>query len=156
MQRQLTLRAAVALVMALTTLVATLALAFVVQGVLAPPDTGQTAPASLLGAAVYAPFALVAVFLPALAVPIARAVLAAAPGLRHPDSGEKPWSPAVDAILLWGIAEILVALVLALGGPGPSTPLAMHLLLAVYAVVAAWQLNRRPDHDDTLSPPEPS
>ena len=77
MQRQLMLRAMIATVMAATSLVASLAIGFLLQSTAAAPDAGEAAPGALLGAAVYAPFALVAVVLPALAVPMARVILAA-------------------------------------------------------------------------------
>ena len=155
MQRQLTLRAIIAVVIATTSLVASLAIGFLLRSASGTPDAGEAASGLLLGAAVYAPFALVALLLPALAVPMARMILTTGFGAGDTAGMANRWSPAIDAVALWGSAEVLL-LVLLFADPGTSTPAAMHLLLALYAAIAAWQLSRRQNHDDSLPPPEPS
>ena len=156
MQRQLTLRVIIAVVIATTSLVASLAIGFLLRSTTGAPDAGEAASGLLLGAAVYAPFALVALLLPALAVPMARMILTTGFGAGDTVSLANRWPPAIDAAALWGSAEGLLQLVLLLSDPGASIPSVMHLLLAPYAAIAAWQLNRRRNHDDSRPPPEPS
>ena len=156
MQHQLTLRAMIAVVIATTSLVASLAIGFLLRSTTDAPEPEGAASGLLLGAAVYAPFALVALLLPALAVPMARMILTTGFSAGGTAGMANRWSPAIDAVALWGSAEVLLQLVLLLSDPGASIPSVMHLLLALYAAIAAWQLNRRQNHDDSLPPPEPS
>ncbi len=156
MQRQLTLRAMIAVVITATSVVASLAIGFLLHSTVGATDAGEAASGALLGAAVYAPFALVALVLPALAVPMARVILTAGFGAGETGDAATRWPPAIDAVAMWGVIEALLQLVLLVTDPGASAPPTMHLLLALYATIAAWQLNRRQHHDDSRPPPEPS
>lgn len=156
MQRQLTLRAMIVVVIAATSLVASLAIGFLLRSTAGATDAGGAASGVLLGAAVYAPFGLVALLLPALAVPIARLAMTAGFGAGDTAGPVRRWPAAVDAVAMWGGTEVLLQLLVLLTEPGGSPPPVMHLLLALYAAIAAWQLNRRQNHDDSHPPPEPS
>lgn len=154
MQGSMMLRATVMIVIAVTSMVAALAADFLLRSTMSTPASEQSASGALLGAAVYAPFALVALLLPALAVPMARAILAAARGGPPPVPGRVAGSLLIEGLVLWAGAEGLLLLATRLAEPEGKVPFALHALLAVYAFVAAWSLTRKSDHDDSSPPPE--
>ena len=156
MQRQLTLRATVAIVIIATSLVASLAAGFVLQGAGATHSPDSAASGALLGAAVYAPFALVALLLPALAVPMARVAFRGIRGADTANAPPAPWPIAVDTALLWIVTVFGLHLVGTLSGPPAMMAPVVLALLGVYAVIAAWLLHRRPEHDDSIAPHEPT
>ncbi len=105
-------------------------------------------PGAGLSAALYAPFALLALVLPVLAAPVARRALATwAPDPAVP----VPWPPVPRFIALLAIAEALTLAARLAGGDVPLAPLPVHAMLAAYAAVAAALLGRNPDH--ALEPP---
>lgn len=107
-------------------------------------------PGAGLSAALYAPFALLALVLPVLAAPVARRALAAwAPQAAEPTPA--PWAPALRFAALLGVAEALTLAARLGGGDAPFAPLPVHAMLAVYAAIAAALLGRNPDH--ALEPP---
>ena len=132
-----------AAVLTVTTLVAAAAVAFFWGG--ATGMAGAARASSGLMAAIYAPFALVALLLPTMAAPMARLALryggnrAAAAHLIQP-----LW---LLAGLVFVAAEALIAAIRTVAGDGAySTPLFMHLLLGGYAAAGAYLLRRGPDH----------
>jgi len=156
MHASMMLRATVGIVIAATSMVAALAADFLFRSTMGAPAAGQAASGALLGAAVYAPFALVALLLPALAVPMARAILAAVRGDQPPAPVRVAGPLAIEVLALWAWTEMLLQLAMLLAEPEGQTPFALHALLAVYALVAAWSLTRKSGHDDSFPPPETS
>jgi hypothetical protein len=105
-------------------------------------------PEAGLSAALYAPFALLALLLPVLAAPAARRALAVwAPAPAAP----APWPPASRFAALLAIAEALTLGARLAGGDAPLAPLPVHAMLAVYSAIAAVLLGRNADH--ALEPP---
>jgi len=98
-----------------------------------------------LMAAVYAPFALIALLLPALAVPMARVSLALAGADRIATA--LPPAPWIAWPLIFGIAEMLTALArTAAGESALQEPPFVHAMLALYAAAAAYLLRRLSNH----------
>ncbi len=131
-----------------TSLVADAAGAFLWASATAAPVHGA---ATGVMAAVYAPFALVALVLPALAAPMARVTLGFAGAGRV--AVALPASPWLAGLFIFGFAELLIALVRATAGePLLQAPAFVHGLLALYAAAAAYLSRRPPGHDrDTSS-----
>lgn len=152
MQASMMLRATVAIVLAAASTVAALAADFLLRSTMGAPAAGQAASGALLGAAVYAPFALVALLLPALAVPMARAILATARGGRPSAPVQVSWPLAVEALVLWACTEALLGVAMLLAEPEGQAPLGLHAMLAGYAIIAAWSLTRKSGHDDSFPP----
>jgi hypothetical protein len=143
MHRSLFLLMLTAAIVSVTTLVAAAAAAFLWGGML-----GFTAPdraSSGLMAAVYAPFALVALLLPVLSAPMARFALRFGPGTAATTAPAPPlW---LGWILLFGGAEAFAALARAAAGESPINPaFFVHGLLAGYAAAAAHLLRKPTDH----------
>jgi membrane protein implicated in regulation of membrane protease activity len=105
-------------------------------------------PGAWLSAALYAPFALLALVLPMLAAPVARRALATlAPDAAVP----VPWPPVPRFIALLAIAEALTLAARLAGGDAPVAALPIHAMLAVYTAVAAVLLGR--NAANALEPP---
>ncbi len=126
-----------------TTLVAAAAAAFFWGGTvgIAGPDRASSG----LMAAIYAPFALLALILPLLSAPMARLALR----LAGSDAGTAPLvlPPALAWVTLFAGAEVLTALARTAAGEPPFSPsLFVHALLAGYAAAAAYLLRRTPEN----------
>ena len=143
MHRALILVMLTAAILVVTTLVAASAGTFFWGGMMGLTSADRAT--SGLMAAVYAPFALLAMLLPVLSVPMARFAL------RFGGSASAITAVALPFWLAWVLlfvaAEALTAVVRAATGEGAFTePLFVHLLLAGYAAAAACLLRRSPDH----------
>lgn len=132
-----------AAVLTLTTLVAAAAVAFFWGG--AAGMTGDRASSGLM-AAIYAPFALVALLLPVMSAPMARLALRMSGSSRT--AAAHPIQPLwLLAGVVFLAAEALIAAIRTIAGDGAySAPLFLHLLLAGYAAAGAYLLRRGPDH----------
>ncbi|MBX9964316.1 MAG: hypothetical protein K2Y35_14745 [Burkholderiales bacterium] len=133
-----------AAVLTFTTLVAVAAVAFFWGG--AAGMAGGDRTTSGLTAAIYAPFALVALLLPVMAAPMAR--LALRLGGSNRSASAHPIQPLwLLAAVVFLAAEALIAAIRTIAGDGAySAPLFLHLLLAGYAAAGAYLLRRGPDH----------
>lgn len=133
-----------AAVLTVTTLVAVAAVAFFWGGAAGMAGGGRTS--SGLTAAIYAPFALVALLLPVMAAPMAR--LALRMGGSSRTASAHPIQPLwLLAAVVFLAAEALIAAIRTIAGDGAySAPLFLHLLLAGYAAAGAYLLRRGPDH----------
>lgn len=108
--------------------------------------TRQASAGAGLSIALYAPFGLLALLLPALAAPVARRALARwAPG----GASTHPWPGLGRFAALLGIAEALTLAAQLAAGASPLPPVALHGLLAAHGAVAALVLGRGLDHANT-------
>lgn len=137
------------LVLAGTTLVAFGAGRFVWQGFTSTTDDG-----SLLAAAIYAPFALVAAVIPAFTVPITARVMRAFRRAGEVSPTRLPRWLGIGAVLIFAELCWLVVAVASRHGPGSIPPLG-HALLALYAVVNGfWTLQDEDVPKDVADDPE--
>lgn len=141
MPRSLILVMLTAALLTVTTLVAAAAAAFFWGGTVGLASADRAT--SGLMAAIYGPFALLALLLPALAGPMARAVTRFAGGAATP--------LRLPVWLAWAAlfagAEALTVLVRALAGEPSVFPAPFfQAMLAVYAAVAVPILRRSQDH----------
>lgn len=142
MQRVLILVILTSALVTVTTLVAAAAAAFFWGGTVGV--TGIDRASSGLMAAIYAPFALLALVLPLLSAPMARLALR----MGGSASGTAPFvlPPALAWVAVFAGAEVFTALARAAAGEQPFSPsLFVHALLAGYAAAAAYLLRRSPD-----------
>jgi hypothetical protein len=131
------------LVLAVMSWVAFGSSAFLLTHALQSPSEADVALSRLL-AAVFAPFVVVALLLPALSARIAGRLLAMQHGLGQRRDG--PWPLWVLYPALLGGAELLLGLARTWSGATAAAPLWFHAGLATYAALCAWSLWRR--HDD--------
>lgn len=96
-----------------------------------------------LSSVLYAPFALLALMVPALAAPAARRALALR-GLGV--ASAHPWPSLWRFAAVLGIAEGLTMAARLAGGASPLLPLLLHGLLGAHAAFAAIVLGRSIDH----------
>lgn len=134
-----------AAVLTVTTLVAAAAVAFFWGGAAGVAGGGRAG--SGLMAAIYAPFALVALLLPVMSAPMARLALRFGGSKRT--AAAHPLQPLwLLAGVVFLAAEALIAATRTIAGDGGvyAAPLFLHLLLAGYAAAGAYLLRRGPDH----------
>jgi hypothetical protein len=149
MHRALILVILTAAIVAVTTLVAAAAGAFFWGGMTGFAGSDQAS--SGLMAAIYAPFALVALLLPVMSTPMARLAL------RIGGNASAATALALPLGLAWLLvfagAEAFSGIARAAAGGGMfTTSLYVHALLAGYAAAAAWLLRRPPSHVIDASP----
>jgi len=148
MHRSLILVILSAAILTATTLVASAAGAFLWAGMTGL--AGSDRASSGLMAAIYAPFALVALLLPVMSAPMARF------GLRVGANASAATALDVPLWLTWLLvfagAEAFTAIARTAAGDGMfTTSLHVHALLAGYAAAAAWLLRRPPSHASDTS-----
>jgi hypothetical protein len=148
MHRALILVILTAAIVAVTTLVAAAAGAFFWGGMTGFAGSDRTS--SGLMAAIYAPFALVALLLPVMSAPMAR--LALRIGGNAPAATGLSLPLGVAWLLVFAGAETFTGIARATAGDGMlTTSLYVHALLAGYAAAAAWLLKRSPSHASATS-----
>lgn len=126
-------------VMTATSWVAFGSSAFLVAHAFVPAPDGDAAMGKLL-AALFAPFVLLALLLPALAAPIARRLMRAGKG-GAALAGEC-WPTWLSFTVVLAGAELLLGLARASAGARAWAPPWFHAGLAIYAGLAAWSLRR--------------
>lgn len=133
-----------AAVLTVTTLVAAAAVAFFWGGAAGVAGGGRAS--SGLMAAIYAPFALVALLLPVMSAPMARLALRFGGSSRT--AAAHPLQPLwLLAGVVFVAAEALIAVIRTIAGDGVyAAPLFLHLLLAGYSAAGAYLLRRGQDH----------
>lgn len=132
--------ALVAVIVAIGAQIAVNALSF-----LAGAWSGRADGLASISGAMFAPFALVALFLPIVAGPLARRVMPAEGG------STVPMVFAFLGIVL--IAELGTAVARSLAGlPALESPKALHGLVAIYAALGAYLFCRRVPHVESPAP----
>jgi hypothetical protein len=132
-----------AAILTATTLVASAAGAFLWAGMTGLPG-GDRASSGLM-AAIYAPFALVALLLPVMSAPMARFGLRAGGNASAATALKIPFG--LTWLLVFASAEAFTAIARTAAGDGVfTTSLYVHALLAGYAAAASWLLRRPPNH----------